>query len=548
LANENLAVFRLLGLLLLLITAGFFWYSLEQYWRHLTKAPVSDHSRWLSLSVILSGTVAYYRHWLLTPSYNWLALISIFLVAAGLLNAAVNAGRDPKPYDNLILFGYGLLVGLSGGLSFMAKPTTAAFLALIFFYFIGVTSLRSRWKVFVASSILSSVIFILMHSIIFENGLSNFYAELRDGLELGKLLGSSHTIKNIFLQACGDLKQIPNRLIKNTGLAFLSLFLAVAFTEFKKSKNKEIKNLFNIVLVFVIAAAWIQLWRKGYWVGGTSFGKRIGFGGLAFSFVLFFSSLSLSVIRKNNNLCGNGYNRVRFSELLLLHIFLLLLAVAFAFGSGNGLIRQMSGAFVFLCTASLYSAFWVDQFVEKSYLGNTVSLLLVFSVCLVLTLAYKNPYRLPAKIKYQIEPVTFAGSNGNVYVDKKTAKYVQDLKRIAVDAGWKWGMPLIDLTGGSPGAMVALDGEILGIPWLLGGYKGSNDFVRAALAMVSICRLRVAWILTAPGGSREISSEILSQLGLDFPNAYETIAKLRTGYRDEEQVLWRPFNTISAKN
>jgi hypothetical protein len=77
LANGSLAVFRLLGLLLLLITAGIFSHSVERYWRHLSGASVSTYSHWLSLGVILSGAIAYYKTWLVTPSYNWLALISV---------------------------------------------------------------------------------------------------------------------------------------------------------------------------------------------------------------------------------------------------------------------------------------------------------------------------------------------------------------------------------------------------------------------------------------------------------------------------------------
>lgn len=171
LANENLAVFRLLGLLLLLVTAGFFSHSLERYWGHLSGVSVSNHSRWLSLSVILAGTAACYKSWLSTPSYNWLALISVLIVATGLLHAVVNASdRGTNSNDNLSLFGYALLVGIGGGLSFMAKPTTAVVLAIIFLYFIGVTSLRRRWKVFVAVSVLSSAIFILIHTAIFKMG------------------------------------------------------------------------------------------------------------------------------------------------------------------------------------------------------------------------------------------------------------------------------------------------------------------------------------------------------------------------------------------
>ena len=544
LANGSLAVFRFLGLLLLLITAGIFSHSLERYWGHLSGASVSTYSHWLSLGVILSGTVAYYRYWLLTPSYNWLALISVLLVATGLLHAAVNArDRNADSCGDMSLFRCGLLVGIGGGLSFMAKPTTAAVLAVIFLYFIGVTSLRRRWKVFVAVSVLFSAIFIIMHAIIFDNGLLPFYVKCRDGLELGRLLGAGNTIRDIFLQAYGDLKQIPNRLVQvfpliYTGLAFLSLFFASVFTRYRKTQNKGTGAIFVFMLVLVSAVAWIQLWKTGYWVGGTFVGTRIGFGGLAFSVVLFFSGF-LTLVFWNKGKSDGDFSGVQFRELVKLYIFLLLLAMAYGFGSGNGLVRQMSGGFVFLCAASLYSAFWIDHYIGKKYLGNAVSLLIVLSVCVILNLAYQKPYRLPGKISDQVVRVTFVDSNKTISVDEKTAKYMNDLKSTALEAGWKPGMYLIDLTGGSPGATVILGGRAPGTPWLAGAFKGSNDFARAALAKVSTSTLQSAWVLTAPKGSRKLSNKVLSDLGLEFPNAYEVMGKVRTGHRNEEQVLWK---------
>lgn len=360
-------------------------------------------------------------------------------------------------------------------------------------------------------------------------------------------MGAGHTTRNIFLQAYGDLKQIPNRLMQifplaYTGLVFLSLFFASVFTRYRKPQNKETGAIFVFILVLVSAVAWIQLWKTGYWVGGTGVGIRIGFGGLAFSFVLVFLGLSTLVLWKRGKTGGN-FNGVQFRELLKLYIFFILLAIAYAFGSGNGLVRQMSGGFVFLSAASLYSAFWIDQYIGKRYLGYAVSLLLVLSVCLILTLAYRNPYRLPAKIKDQIVQVTFAGRKGTIFVDEKTAKYVNELKRTALEAGWKPGMYLIDLTGGSPGATVILGGRAPGAPWLVGGYKGSNDFARAALAKVPSLTLQTAWVLTAPKGRRRLSNKVLSDLGLEFPNAYEAVEKVKTGHRNEVQLLWKPLNT-----
>ena len=552
LADGNLVVFRLLGLLVLLITAGLFSYSLERYWRHLSGVSISDYSGWLSLGVILAGTAVYYKTWLLTPSYNWLALIGVLIVASGLLNAAVNAtGRDVDSHGNSGLIGYGLVAGFGGSLSFMAKPTTAAVLAIIFLYFTAVTSLRHRWKVFVAVSLLSSAMFIFIHAIIFENGLIPFYVKLHDGSELGKLLAGGHTIGNISLQAYEDLKQIPNRLVQvfpivYAGLAFLLLFFVSMITRYRKIPKKVSGAIFIVILILMSLYAWILLQKAGLWVGGRGVKVQIGFGGLAFSFVLIFFGLSTLALWKKEESDYHSHN-IKFRQMLKLYVFLLVLAMAYAFGSANGLVRQMSGGFVFLSAASLYAAFWIDQHVEKKYLGYAVSLLFVLSVFLILTHAYRNPYRID-KVKDQVVRVSFVGHDGAIFVDEDTADYINNLKKPALDAGWKPGMFLIDMTGGSPGATVILGGRAPGTPWLLGGYKGSDNFARGILAKVSAPILHTAWILTAPKGKRKLSNEVLSDLGLEFPLNYEAVGKAKTGHRNEDQLLWRPLNVIPVEN
>lgn len=547
LANRDLFVFRLFGIVLLLVTAGLFSHSLERYWNHLKGTSVVNHSRWLSLSVILAGTIAYYGFLHFTPSYNWLDLISVLIVATGLLHASVVADKgDTDKKNNRSLLGYGVIVGIGGGLSFVAKPTSAVVLAVIFFYFILITSLRHRWKYFVSFSVISSVFFICIHAITFENGLIPFFQKCQDGLELGRILGDRHTISAISLQAYEDFIQTPNRLIQifplpYAGMALLLIFLLFVFSQYKKTLGKKDETLFIIILMLLNGVAWIRLLITGYWEGGQPCGTRIGFGGLTFSIVLILSGLFTLLLWKKQTLTDSLYIWISFRNLLKLFLFLVMLAIAYAFGSTNGIILQLSGAFVFFSAASLYCAFWIDQHIGKGYMGYAVSLLLLLSVCLIMTSTYKNPYRLPAGLKAQTEKVTFLGTNGSIFVDGKTAHYINDLKNTAVDGGWKPGMYLIDLTGNSPGATVILGGRAPGTPWLLGKYPGSNDFARSALAKVPISILRTSWVLTAPKGKRKISNTVLSDLGIEFPNSYEVVGIMRTGYRNEKQLLMRPL-------
>jgi len=343
------------------------------------------------------------------------------------------------------------------------------------------------------------------------------------------------------MQACGDFRQIPNRWIHifplvYTGLVFLALLFTAMVARCWKAKEKVARSIFTVIQVLVSAVAWDQLWRNEFWVKGN-----MGFGGLVFSLILILSCFTTLVLWEKGNTEGH-YNGVTFRELLKLYIVLVLLAIAYAFGAGSGLVKKMSEGFVFLCAASLCAAFWIDQYMGRRYLLGVISLLIVLSVCLSLTSAYKKPYRLPAKVKDQVIMVTFAGMNGAVFVDEKTANYLNDLKKNALGAGWKPGMYLIDMTGGSPGATVILGGRAPGAPWLLGGYKGSNAFARVTLASVSRKTLLDAWILTAHGGKRKLSDDVLLDLGLGFPSDYEMVGQVRTGHRNEEQMLWRPMN------
>ena len=77
------------------------------------------------------------------------------------------------------------------------------------------------------------------------------------------------------------------------------------------------------------------------------------------------------------------------------------------------------------------------------------------------------------------------GGESRFFVDEATADYVVGLQQIALDADWEQGTHLIDLTGASPGAVVVLDGRAPGVPWLLGGYEGSDRFALTALSRVS---------------------------------------------------------------
>ena len=154
LSGRDIAVFRILGILVLSSAGVFFAAALDRYWSVLSESVSNIRIQWETITLILIGILAYYHTWNLDPYYNWVNLFSVLLVATGLLRVA-SSGLRHQVQSNWSKFYFiinALLVGVGGGLSFLAKPTTALILALITIYWIAV-HLKSyqRWFFWVIS-------------------------------------------------------------------------------------------------------------------------------------------------------------------------------------------------------------------------------------------------------------------------------------------------------------------------------------------------------------------------------------------------------------
>lgn len=536
LSGKNIAVFRIVGVLLLFGAAWFFAISLDSYSKSTSGHVLKARKRWKEITFLSIGCLAYYKSWLITPSYNWLALLSVLIAGSGLLRATTEnhhnrvLSRSPR-----YIITDGVIVGFGGGLAFMAKPTSALVLAVTALFWIGVHSLRFKLKLFFLVALCTSCLFLLMHAIVFKGGIVSFYLELRDGLEIERMLIEGHSIGSLFWQAVVDLTQIPEKVFRLTPTGFLLFPVLLGAVWWMKRQGQETIAKF-IHLFFLISFnlfIWYRLWKTGLW-SGTS----IGFSSIVLSISLLLSALfTLCAWKKSTGESG----LIAFKRIVISYVFLFMLAVAPAFGSGNGLVRQMSFAYVFLAAGAILSALWIDQYVDRKILGGIIPVLVSISVLNIATLAFRYPYRLTGKISDQVVESSFLVESGSLKVDLSTALYISALKRIALEAGWQPGTPLIDLTGGSPGATVILDGRIMGVPWLLGGYKGSTEFAKTMLKMVPEQVQKIAWVLTAPEGKRSLSGKILSEIDINFPGGYVAVGTVRTGYRNELQILWKPL-------
>lgn len=137
-------------------------------------------------------------------------------MATGLL-CVVSSGRRHQVQSNWSKFYFiinALLVCVGGGLSFLAKPTTALILALITICWIAVHVKSFQCWFFWVISFSAACLVLLFHALSFKGGIIPFYNELREGVVLGVNLGAGHSFSEFTIQAAYDFGQFPLRIIK----------------------------------------------------------------------------------------------------------------------------------------------------------------------------------------------------------------------------------------------------------------------------------------------------------------------------------------------
>lgn len=352
-----------------------------------------------------------------------------------------------------------------------------------------------------------------------------------------KIIGPEYSINNIFFRSIANMKQALTSSFFFASTTFLYIPIIFFLSWWNKKRNQEAltRQILSLFLIICPLVTWFQLVKIGMW----SYRGGIGVSGLTIIIVLFLSAVVTRIIYCENRKEIPAVPLWRLTNLLF---FLFMLASAYAFGSGNNFILQMGGANIFLVAGATYTAFWIDQHIGQNILKDIIPTMIAISILLVFIEGFNYPQRLPEKISAQNVESTFLTGQGSLYVDKTTARYISDLKSIALKGGWETGTSLIDLTGGSPGATFILGGKFIGRPWLSGGYGGSNTFALTFLKMAPYSIQQSAWILTAPKGRRKISNQILLDLGLSFPNGYTAVGEIKTGHRNEDQVLWKPLD------
>lgn len=546
LVGGDIALFRSLGLLLLLVSTTYLAAAvirLSSAWTSAPPAYLADEVAFVSACCM--SALVFYAAWIPTPSYNWFVLVCVQIAIGGALWLASHGTTDsnsdtPRNHAKIESL-HCALIGFAVVVCFFCKPTSGAAVGPLSLTALAFFLRPVQLPPLLLKIMLAGMVAAAGHVWILEEGPGNYLGMIEDGLEKRQLMRNGVQSHSVLLAALDELKSVPELLLSITPaalvLGLLPIVLPVArFVGVIVSSERQWK-LQRLCLLLAMLVGSAVLFRENYWMGGTGHLWRSG-EAMALMAALGIVSLAVGLIIRPPEMPKRPPLRP-----VLLAVLLFVSAMAFSFGSSNGLFRQSSMAAVFFFMSLLVAAVSLETGVRQRWLSSTAILLtLMLSAKLIWDMP-NGPYRLPEPLDAQTHEIWLGDGNTRLYVDEATAAHVLALRDMAEQHGWMSGTPLIDLTGGTPVAALALGGRPVSVPWLTGGYPGSDQAAEYLLMRAAPETLHQSWLLLAPTGRRSISEQVLEPIGLDFPGSYVRVGKTVTGHRAETQFLWRPRST-----
>ncbi len=444
--------------------------------------------------------------WLLTPSYNSLTLQSFLLTATGLLLA--------ENKTSCISISAWFLIGVGGWLAFMAKPTSAAALALC----LGVYLLLARKTqlCFLAIPLVTAIALFIAGASAIDGAASGFIARLTEGVQAGKTIGGGHQIIQLLRLDNFILSGKTKTLLLVGSALFTS---AIYLPQAKKNFLIHVSTVLSLSFTLIGLAIMAGIIQKPL---GSSHSQ-----GLLILSVPVAALLAAYALTKRQ-----GFLQIPLDQKGLALAFSIF-PNAYAFGTNNNYWNHGAGAAIFWVLAGLVALVPLASSHKILPLLLPIGLASQLVTVALIQGGIDNPYRQPQPLYDNDYKIEIGKPNATLIIPKEFGTYIASAKNTARIGGFKNETPIIDLTGRSPGLLYALNAYNIGQAWTIGGYPGSNTHAVAMLKKAGCRELASAWLLVEPGGSRKISPDVVLSFGAngdtDFTIVGEFVAPKGAG-------------------
>jgi hypothetical protein len=467
------------------------------------------------------SVVFFYRNALITPGYNWLALIGILISLAG---AAKWLRGEPLTFWPVIS-----AVGL--GVATMARPTSGIliFLAMLTYSKIRVDIFRvtSAGKTFFTTVI----VYVLLHNF-FVISISGTIKAWQQTLSTSQF-DESHSLLNLLLQAVTEFLKFPlDSITTSRGLILLPIFIIC--TNFLVKKNKVQNKLHAAFALGGLAVFAASLIRSESFIASAEAKNKIGF---TLATLLLFGFLAVVALRNNvGELESDTNKQIGFEYSGNATTLLLAGIVAYSFSSNNGLLNQSAG--IGILYIALYFQYILgirqQKLKQNVLIFNVIFLVIVSSQ--VIYGAWQNPYR-SSNLGQNIFPIS-VGSGSHLLVSKSRAADILKVEALAnsIDAK-NQNLYLVDLSPFTTFIPYQLEFKSIETPLIispnyLDGYAHRNK-----------AKLESAWIMTSDSKKSVDPTNLLRVLGKTIEHDYELAYTLDGNFCRNlpcRLTLWKP--------
>lgn len=518
LLNGDIAALRQANIL---ITFALAWSLTYVFLGSLATHLKESRTTLLTVSAAFATTALFlFVSWLPTPSYNSLSLQALLVTATGLVLAE-------KTAHGISIFGW-MLIGIGGWLTLMAKPTTAAALAVgVLIYLLLARKFSIRLLLL---SGICALVLIVVSALAIDGSVIAFTKRLILGAELAEFLGAGHTLSNIL--------RIDNfQLDKGLKLAIFclsgALFLAL-WSICEKNRKWRVFGLLISIVFFMLTA----LQTTGGSHRTADFGQFQGLLVFGLVYAMAIAAVAIGHLRVLRNIPAQQW-AIAALFLAMPHIY--------AFGTISNYWQTGSSAAVFWLLAGLTLLAPLVRERASWFLTLPVALAAQAVTAILLQTGLEQPYRQPQPLRLNASTLAIGPQRAPLVLSEGYAEYLASTMNVAEKAQFHPDTPLIDLTGQSPGILYALGARSIGQAWMIGGYPGSLTLAKAVLGRTSCEEIAAAWILFEKDGPRSIPIELMASLGADFPNDYRSVGTWNTasgagGYTEPRtQDLYEPL-------
>lgn len=469
---------------------------------------------------LASSAFVLFHVWLPTPNYNSLSLQALLITSIGLLLADKKCTRQSVTGS--------ILIGVGGWLALMAKPSTALALATAVLTYLLI-SRKFAVRLLIVSAT-SALLPLLASALFIDGSVFGFVNRLQQGLDVSRYLSGGHGLDRLFRIDDFQLNKTDRLVI----VFVLAASLVATFGGSIDTKRGMIVSI-SAAVIFCISVVFLVFGQAPYL---SSLGQFKG--------LLIFSVVLAAVLTGLNIGRFEALKNVSTAHWALAIIFLVMPHV-YAFGTNNNYWQAGSAASIFwVLSGIIFVAATVQERASWFVLLPLVLATQAVTVTLLQT-GFEKPYRQPQPLRLNETKLEVGPQKSRLILSQGYASYISSAYTTALNASYKTGTPVIDLSGQSPGILYAIGAENIGLAWILGGYPGSMNHAKAAFRTVPCEKIAAAWVLHEPSGPLRISAELMRSLGSKFPDGYKLVGTWQTaegagGYADSRtQMLYKPL-------